>query len=87
MDFILHNLGKIFLAFIGVILVVLAIKNHAKIKAFLLEVKQELSKVSWSTRQELMGATVVVIVVTSIMAVYIGIVDLGLSKVLSIIFK
>ncbi len=83
----MHNLGKIFLAFIGVILAVLVIKNHAKIKAFLLEVKQELSKVSWSTRQELMGATVVVIVVTSIMAVYIGIVDLGLSKVLSIIFK
>ena len=30
-----------------------------------------MSKVSWSTRQELMGSTVVVIVITSIMAAFI----------------
>lgn len=54
---------------------------------FLKEVKVELSKVSWSSRQELLGATAVVVVITSILAVFIGIIDLALSKALSMIFK
>jgi len=54
---------------------------------FLKEVKTELGKVSWSSRQELMGATVVVIVITLIMAIFIGVVDLVLSKILSVIFR
>jgi preprotein translocase subunit SecE len=54
---------------------------------FLKEVKVELSKVSWSTRQELMGATVVVIAMTFLMAIFIGVIDLALSKVLSLIFR
>ncbi|MFA6216149.1 MAG: preprotein translocase subunit SecE [Candidatus Omnitrophota bacterium] len=56
-------------------------------KNFINEVKVELTKVSWSTRQELIGATSVVIVVTSLMAVFIGTIDLFLSKMLSIVFK
>lgn len=44
-------------------------------------------KVSWSSRQELMGATAVVITITAIVAVFIGIVDLFLSKALSVIFS
>jgi preprotein translocase subunit SecE len=56
-------------------------------KNFINEVKVELTKVSWSTRQELIGATSVVIVVTSLMAVFIGSIDLFLSKMLSIVFK
>ena len=58
-----------------------------KIVNFLKEVKVELGKVSWSTREELIGATMVVIVITAIMAVYIGMVDLSLSKALSLVFK
>ncbi len=58
-----------------------------KTSGFLGEVKTELGKVSWSTRQEIMGATVVVISITAIMAVFIGIVDLFLSKILSMVFK
>lgn len=54
---------------------------------FLNEVKAELNKVSWSTRQELMGSTLVVIAITFIMAVFIGIIDLLLSKGLSLLFK
>lgn len=54
---------------------------------FIQEVKQELSKVSWSTRKELLGATAVVIVVTAIMAAYIGIVDLILSGALQRLFR
>lgn len=54
---------------------------------FLAEVKAELGRVSWSTRQELIGATAVVIMVTMISAVFIGLLDLLLSKVLSVIFR
>jgi len=54
---------------------------------FLKEVRAELSKVSWSTRQELLASTALVIVVTGIMTVFIGIVDLILSRFLSVVFK
>jgi len=58
-----------------------------KITGFLKEVKIELNKVSWSTRQELIGSTVVVIVVTFIMAVFIGLIDIFLSHILRLIFR
>jgi len=54
---------------------------------FLREVKVELGKVSWSTRQELLDSTMVVIVVTVITAVFIGLIDVFLSKILSVMFK
>jgi preprotein translocase subunit SecE len=54
---------------------------------FLKEVKIELTKVSWSTKEELLGATTVVIVITSLMGLFIGIIDLFLSKALSLVFK
>ena len=87
MEFIVQNFGKIILAITVGILLVFGIKNYTKIKKFILEVKSELTKVSWSTRQELMGATVVVIAITSITAVFIGIIDLFLSKILSLVFR
>jgi len=58
-----------------------------KITGFLKEVKIELTKVSWSTRQELIGSTVVVIAVTFIMAVFIGLIDIFLSYILRLVFK
>ncbi len=58
-----------------------------KLFIFLMEVKQELGKVSWSSRQEIMGATAVVIAITFMLAVFIGIGDLLLSKLLSALFK
>lgn len=54
---------------------------------FLKEVKVELGKVAWSTRQELIDSTIMVIVITIITAIFIGIIDLFLSKLLSLLFK
>ncbi|MFA4888531.1 MAG: preprotein translocase subunit SecE [Candidatus Omnitrophota bacterium] len=54
---------------------------------FIKEVKIELSKVSWSTRQELTASTLVVISVTCVTGIFIGLIDLLLSKGLSILFK
>ncbi|MCX5707609.1 MAG: preprotein translocase subunit SecE [Candidatus Omnitrophica bacterium] len=58
-----------------------------KITGFINEVKMELGKVSWSTREELIGSTSVVIVLTAILALFIFVVDSCLAKILSIIFK
>jgi len=54
---------------------------------FLSEVKQELAKVAWSSRRELIDSTIVVIVVTAIASLFIGLIDIALSKFLSILFK
>jgi len=87
MDFILNHLKAIILTVLAVLALLLVVFNYQKIKSFLLEVRSELSKVSWSTRKELLASTVLVITVTAIMTAFIGIVDLGLSRFLSVIFK
>ena len=58
-----------------------------KISNFLREVKQELSKVSWSTREELIGSTGVVITITSLTALFIFVVDFLLSRLLTLLFR
>lgn len=59
----------------------------AKPVNFINEVRSELRKVAWSTRKELLASTVLVITVTVIMTIFIGIVDLVLSRFLSVVFK
>ena len=46
-----------------------------KVKEFLREVRSEWNKVSFPTRQEVVGTTVVVLVASLIMAVYLAIAD------------
>ena len=46
-----------------------------KVKEFLKEVRSEWNKVSFPTRQEVVGTTVVVLVASFIMAVYLAIAD------------
>ncbi|MDD5566261.1 MAG: preprotein translocase subunit SecE [Candidatus Omnitrophica bacterium] len=58
-----------------------------KTTQFFQEVRQELHKVSWPSRSELIGSTYVVIVITGIMALYIGVIDIFLSKLLSVVFR
>lgn len=59
----------------------------SNVKKFVTETKVEMQKVSWSTREELIGSTTVVIVSTLLLALFIGIVDIVLSKFVSIILK
>ena len=49
---------------------------------FLRQAKVELKKVKWPTRKELIASTVVVIVLTLLVSLYLGLVDLGLIKIL-----
>jgi preprotein translocase subunit SecE len=57
-----------------------------KINKFLQEVKQEMSKVSWPTRRELKGTTVIVIVLTLIISVFIFFTDKILEGLLNLIY-
>jgi preprotein translocase subunit SecE len=49
---------------------------------FLREAKMELKKVKWPTRKELLASTAVVIVLTLIVALFLGLVDFGLIKII-----
>jgi len=48
---------------------------YEKIISFLKDVRVEMKKVTWPSRDELVSYTVVVIVVVFIISVYIGIID------------
>jgi preprotein translocase subunit SecE len=50
-----------------------------KIQQYIKEVIQEMKKVTWPTLEELKGSTLVVMIFSVIMGVYIAAIDLGLS--------
>jgi len=54
---------------------------------FVKEVRLELTKVTWPTKDELVGSTVVVIILSLILSAFVGLVDLGLSNISRIILK
>lgn len=54
---------------------------------FLSEVRVELSRVEWPTFNDFIGATVVVLCIVAIFAVFFGIVDKALSIIAQYIFS
>ena len=58
-----------------------------QVREYMKDVRSELTKVSWPTREELRDSTVVVIVTVLLVAAFIGIVDQGLNRVVALIFK
>jgi preprotein translocase subunit SecE len=58
-----------------------------KFVGFFNDVKLEMAKVSWSTRDELIGSTIVVIVSLAILSIFIGVCDVVLSSVVNIIMS
>jgi len=56
-----------------------------KVKQFLKEVKIELKKVVWPTRKDTIASTSVVIILVLIIALFLGLVDFGLSKIIRVI--
>ncbi len=57
-----------------------------KISKYFGEVSQELSKVSWPSREELYGSVVVVIVLCISLSVFIFSVDYLLNQLLDVLF-
>lgn len=64
-----------------------AVKILSRITKFITEVKVEMQKVSWSSKNELIGSTGIVIISTALLAIFIGIVDLILSRFISILLR
>ncbi|HTL48120.1 MAG TPA: preprotein translocase subunit SecE [Verrucomicrobiae bacterium] len=58
-----------------------------KVGNFVQETRQELNKVTWPSRSELIQATVVVIITTFIMALYIGVIDFFLSSFMRLLAR
>lgn len=54
---------------------------------FLREVKLELKKVVWPSRKQTIGSTVVVIVLVVILSLFMGVVDISLSTLISSILQ
>lgn len=58
-----------------------------RIKTFFKEVKMELGKVVFPTREEVVGSTKVLIVMVLIISFFLGAVDLLLSKLVGMIVR
>ena len=58
-----------------------------KVAKFFQEVRVEMSKVAWPTRDELFASAKVVIVISLLFALYIFVVDTGLSRIMGFILR
>jgi preprotein translocase subunit SecE len=58
-----------------------------RIREFAQEVLAEFRKVTWPSRQELVNSTTIVIVVTVVLAFFLGGVDIGLARVVERILR
>ena len=55
-----------------------------KLFGYVREVNQEMTKVSWPSRDELVGSTIVVLILSGILAIFIFGVDTILTNILKI---
>jgi preprotein translocase subunit SecE len=58
-----------------------------RVKEFFQEVAAEFRRVSWPSRNDVASSTMVVLVVVFVIAMYLGAVDVGLSRLVEVILK
>jgi preprotein translocase subunit SecE len=56
-----------------------------KVAGFFKEIKLEMGKVSWPSKDELIGSTAIVLISLAILSLFIGVCDLVLSTVVNVI--
>lgn len=61
--------------------------NIQRITQFLKEVRFELKRVTWPSRKETLAGTMVVLVIVFITALFLGIVDMGLSELIKLVLS
>ncbi len=54
-------------------------------RAFVGEVQAEFEKITWTPRPEMVNGTIAVVVIVAVMAIFLGIVDFGLSRVMQMV--
>ncbi len=60
-------------------------KREGRIRRFIRETSGELRRVSWPTGPEARRMTLIVIIVLVVMAIFLGLVDLGASQLLALV--
>ncbi len=58
-----------------------------KVTQFIKEVRFELKRVTWPSRKETLAGTAVVLIIALIAASFLGIVDLGLSRLIKMVLS
>ncbi len=54
---------------------------------FIVEIREELKKVSWPTRKEAIRLTIAVFLISLIVGAYVGIIDIFMAKALEFVTK
>jgi len=62
-------------------------KYYTQINIFLSEVRAEIKKVTWPSRKETIGGTTVVLFAVFIAAIFLGLVDMTLSKIVKMLIN
>ncbi len=58
-----------------------------KVKQFFREVKFEIKKVVFPTKDELVGSTWVVIITVVVISLFLGVIDLSLSELVAVVLR
>jgi preprotein translocase subunit SecE len=58
-----------------------------RVVRYLREVRTEMDKVTWPQKKEIIGSTLVVIVSVFLVSFFLGLVDLGLGKLVGLILR
>tara|TARA_B100000965_G_scaffold65110_1_gene50915 strand:- start:4701 stop:4889 length:189 start_codon:yes stop_codon:yes gene_type:complete len=58
-----------------------------KIKEYFKSIKIEMNKVSWMTRSQVVNSTIIVGVFSFIVAIFLFVLDLGLSEIINVLFN
>lgn len=61
--------------------------SPAQIKLFGSEVKAEFNKVAWPNKKHTIGSTIVITIFVTMVAVYLGAVDLLIGKLIGLVLK
>ena len=59
----------------------------SKIQKFIGEVMAEMKKVSWTTRRELVDSTLIVILSSFLLGIFVGVIDFAFSRGISVIIR
>ena len=63
------------------------VKMFERIKSFFIEVKTEIKKVVFPSKEEVIGSTKVVVVMVFIIAIFLGLIDLLLTQLIGMVVK
>ena len=62
-------------------------KTVARVRQFMAEVRAEMTKVSWPTRQQMLESTRLVLTMTGLLALFLGVWDLFASQLIKWILR